>query len=247
MRKLAKRKNVQLNFLLSGGLCGKRNSYRSLAKSTGGAWVKMSQSRASRVLSFVTRALKHGATALRGLNRDGLSTYVARREKCRCTRVPRVTAKYSYVNAVTCSEKTTRPGKRCPRGFRLSRGRCVKSGTSVKRCPRGFFMKKIREKKYVGTRATGGFVKKCRCLGGKRPGKIRRRALDIAFVVDVTGSMRRVINGIKAKIREVIDANSRHGVVSRMPIPCMNLNLGEGCKHRMSTMVRFRSYSATSG
>ncbi|PAA92120.1 hypothetical protein BOX15_Mlig001212g3, partial [Macrostomum lignano] len=211
VRSLARKKKAQLNFLITGNLCGRRNSYRSLSRSTRGAWIKMSRTRASRVMSFVSRALKHGATALRGLNRDGLSTFVSRREKCKCRRVPRITPKYAYVNAVRCIRKSS---KKCRRGYRLLKGRCVRRAVS-RRCPKGYRMQTTRQKKRAGKRAVGGFVKKCRCLHGKPPAKVTKRALDMAFVVDVTGSMSRVISGIKAKIREVIDANSRFGVVDK--------------------------------
>uniref|UniRef100_A0A1I8GDF5 SUEL-type lectin domain-containing protein n=1 Tax=Macrostomum lignano TaxID=282301 RepID=A0A1I8GDF5_9PLAT len=92
----------------------------------------MSRTRASRVMSFVSRALKHGASTLRGLNRDGLSTFVSRREKCRCRRVPRFTAKYSYVNSVKCVKRST---SKCRRGYRRVKGRCVRYS---KRCRRGY-------------------------------------------------------------------------------------------------------------
>uniref|UniRef100_A0A1I8GCQ9 VWFA domain-containing protein n=1 Tax=Macrostomum lignano TaxID=282301 RepID=A0A1I8GCQ9_9PLAT len=132
VRSLARRKNAQLNFLITGNLCGRRNSYRSLSRSTRGAWIKMSRTRASRVMSFVSRALKHGASTLRGLNRDGLSTFVSRREKCRCRRVPRFTAKYSYVNSVKCVKRST---SKCRRGYRRVKGRCVRYS---RRCRRGY-------------------------------------------------------------------------------------------------------------
>uniref|UniRef100_A0A1I8GEL7 SUEL-type lectin domain-containing protein n=2 Tax=Macrostomum lignano TaxID=282301 RepID=A0A1I8GEL7_9PLAT len=132
VRSLARRKNAQLNFLITGNLCGRRNSYRGLSRSTRGAWIKMSRTRASRVMSFVSRALKHGASTLRGLNRDGLSTFVSRREKCRCRRVPRFTAKYSYVNSVKCVKRST---SKCRRGYRRVKGRCVRYS---KRCRRGY-------------------------------------------------------------------------------------------------------------
>lgn len=82
------------------------------------------------------------------------------------------------------------------------------------RCPFGMKTRRIRSRVRTGSRVTG-YTKKCSCIGAKSDRKPKRKnSIDMAFVVDVTGSMGRVIRAIKAKIREVISANSASHVVS---------------------------------
>ncbi|PAA50029.1 hypothetical protein BOX15_Mlig000911g8, partial [Macrostomum lignano] len=99
--------------------------------------------------------------------------------------------------------------KRCPKFFRRVGQSCVRA-----RCPSGYVARSYRTRVYLKHRVTG-YTKKCTCINGKSSAKPRANSIDVAFVVDVSGSMGRVISAIKKNIVNVINVNAKSRVVDK--------------------------------
>uniref|UniRef100_A0A1I8GGX9 VWFA domain-containing protein n=1 Tax=Macrostomum lignano TaxID=282301 RepID=A0A1I8GGX9_9PLAT len=147
-----------------------------------------------------------GRCVRRGAARTGGSSSSGSRGRRRCPPGFQ-TVRSGRRRRVRCVRRSS---KRCGKYFRRYGRKCIRV-----RCPRSMKSRRIRSRVRVGKRVAG-YTKKCSCIGaktGKKPSK--KNAIDMAFVVDVTGSMGSVIRAIKAKIREVINANAKSRIVNK--------------------------------